>query len=112
MDRKVNQSPAMQGGEMYEVVIIGGGPAGLTAGLYASRARVKALLLEGMIMGGQMMTTDVIENYPGFSQITGPELSALMDEQAKRFGLTVATGEVIGLEGNRDEKLVKTAEKG
>jgi thioredoxin reductase (NADPH) len=96
---------------MYDVVIIGGGPAGLTAGLYASRARLKALLIETMNAGGQMMTTDVIENYPGFSQITGAELSNLMDEHAKGFGLTAETGEVTGLEVVGNRKLVKTAEK-
>jgi thioredoxin reductase (NADPH) len=111
MNRKAEKPGDIQGGEYYDVVIIGGGPAGLTAGLYASRARLKALLLEAMMVGGQMTTTDSIENYPGFSQITGTELSTLMDEQAKGFGLTVETGEVIALEGNRDEKLVKTAEK-
>jgi len=111
MNRNANESHSTQGGDSYDVVIIGGGPAGLTAGLYASRARLKALLLEAMMVGGQMTTTDAIENYPGFSQITGTELSTLMDEQAKGFGLTVETGEVIALEGNRDEKLVKTAEK-
>jgi thioredoxin reductase (NADPH) len=111
MNRRVEKSGDIQGPESYEVVIIGGGPAGLTAGLYASRARLKALLLEAMIAGGQMVTTDVIENYPGFSQITGPELSNLMDEQAKRFGLMVETSEVTGLELGGEQKLVKTAEK-
>jgi thioredoxin reductase (NADPH) len=109
MNQKVNESGNILGEEIYDVVIIGGGPAGLTAGLYASRARLKALLLEGMMVGGQMVTTDIIENYPGFSQITGAELSALMDEQAKRFGLRVETGEVIGLEVIEDQKLAKTA---
>jgi thioredoxin reductase (NADPH) len=109
MDQKVNESGHIHGEEIYDVVIIGGGPAGLTAGLYASRARLKGLLLEGMMVGGQMVTTDIIENYPGFSQITGAELSALMDEQAKRFGLRVETGEVIGLEVIGDQKLAKTA---
>ena len=107
MNQKINASGNTDGEEIYDVVIIGGGPAGLTAGLYASRARLKALLLEGMMVGGQMVTTDIIENYPGFSQITGAELSALMDEQAKRFGLRVETGEVIGLEVIGDQKLVK-----
>ena len=56
----------------YEVIIIGGGPAGLTAGLYTSRARLKTLLIENALVGGQMTTTELIENYPGFPQgVTG-----------------------------------------
>lgn len=79
----------------YEVVIIGGGPAGLTAGIYAGRARLKALLVEKLIHGGQMMTTDLVENYPGFPEgISGPELSDRMRRQAERFGLEIVTGEV------------------
>lgn len=111
MNRTGNQSGNIHGGKTYDVVIIGGGPAGLTAGLYVSRARLKALLLEAMIVGGQMVTTDIIENYPGFSKITGAELTTFMDEQAKGFGLTVETGEVIGLEVAVGQKLVKTGEK-
>ena len=109
MNQKVDESGNIHGEEIYDVVIIGGGPAGLTAGLYVSRARLSALLLEGMMVGGQMVTTDIIENYPGFSHITGAELSALMDEQAKRFGLRMETGEVTGLEVIGGQKLVKTA---
>ncbi len=52
----------------YDVIIIGGGPAGLTAGLYAGRARLNSLLVEKLIHGGQMMTTDFVENYPGFPE--------------------------------------------
>jgi thioredoxin reductase (NADPH) len=111
MNRKGNESQNTHGGETYDVVIIGGGPAGLTAGLYASRARLITLLLETMILGGQVLTTDIIENYPGFSQISGAELGNLMDEQARRFGLTVERAEVTGLEVAGGQKLVKTAER-
>ena len=80
----------------YEVIIIGGGPAGLTAGLYTSRARLKTLLIENALVGGQMTTTELIENYPGFPQgVTGEELSRLMEEQAKRFGLRVVNEEIV-----------------
>jgi thioredoxin reductase (NADPH) len=64
----------------YDVVIIGGGPAGLTAGLYTSRARLRTLLIENGLFGGQMTTTETIDNYPGFPQgVTGDELSRLME---------------------------------
>lgn len=78
---------------IFDIVIIGGGPAGLTAGLYASRARLKCLLIEKGLLGGQVATTELIENYPGFEQgITGVDLSSKMEEQAKKFGLeTVQT---------------------
>jgi thioredoxin reductase (NADPH) len=80
----------------YDLIIIGGGPAGLTAGIYAGRARLKTLLLEKLIHGGQMMTTDLIENYPGFPEgITGFELSDRMRKQAERFGLEIRTQEVV-----------------
>jgi thioredoxin reductase (NADPH) len=79
----------------YDVIIIGGGPAGLTAGIYTGRARLKALLVEKLIHGGQMMTTDFVENYPGFPEgISGSELSDRMRKQAERFGLEIVTGEV------------------
>jgi len=74
----------------YDVLIIGGGPAGLTAGLYAARARLKCVLLEKMMMGGQIATTDMVENYPGFPDgIAGAEIGPLFEAQAKRFGLEV-----------------------
>jgi len=74
----------------YDVVIIGGGPAGLTAGLYASRARLKTVLLEGMMMGGQVASTEMVENYPGFTEpLVGASLGPLFETQAKKFGLEV-----------------------
>ena len=74
----------------YDVVIIGGGPAGLTAGLYASRARLNTVLLEGMMMGGQISSTELVENYPGFTKpLAGSSMGPLFEVQAKKFGLEV-----------------------
>jgi len=95
----------------YEVIIVGGGPAGLTAGLYTSRARLHTLLIENALFGGQMTTTEMIDNYPGFPQgVTGDELSRLMEEQAKRFGMETISGEVMEVKLNRDQKIVRTHE--
>jgi len=95
----------------YEVIIIGGGPAGLTAGLYTSRARLRTLLIESGLFGGQMTTTETIENYPGFPQgITGDELGRLMEEQAKRFGMETVNDEVVEVRLEGHLKHVRTSE--
>ncbi len=79
----------------YDLVIAGGGPAGLTAGLYAARAKLKTLLIEKMVIGGQAASTFLIENYPGFPDgISGPDLTQAMESQAKRFGLEISNGDV------------------
>jgi len=78
--------------DTYDVLIIGGGPAGLTAGLYTSRARLTTLLLEKSALGGQVIKTEQIENYPGFvSSISGFELIHNLEAQAKAFGLTITS---------------------
>jgi len=100
----------MEGGEkkIYEVIIIGGGPAGLTAGLYTSRSRLNTLLIEIGLLGGQMTTTELVENFPGFPQgIAGDELSRLMEEQAKRFGLEVVSQEAVEVKTDGEMKIVK-----
>ena len=72
---------------MYDVIIIGSGPAGLTAAIYASRARLKTLLVTGVEWGGQLMLTTEVENFPGFKEgILGPDLLDQMWKQAERFG--------------------------
>jgi thioredoxin reductase (NADPH) len=88
----------------YDLVIIGAGPAGLTAGLYAARARMNVLLLEKAVPGGQILITDWIENYPGFPEgISGYDLSEKMKRQAEDLGLKIETAEVHSL--NLSEKV-------
>ncbi len=82
-------------GNVYEIVIIGGGPSGLTAGLYAARARMKALLVEKVLCGGQILVADTIENFPGFPDgIKGPELAEWIFKQAEHAGLESRIAEV------------------
>jgi len=94
---------------MYDLIIIGGGPAGLTAGLYNARARLDVLLLEQFAPGGQVLTTDRVENYPGFPDgISGFELVDKMIAQAKNFGLMIRNEEVVRLELTKEKKIVVT----
>ncbi len=98
--------------EIYDLIIVGGGPAGLTAGIYASRARLKTLLLDKGVTGGQITLSERIENYPGFPQgISGLDLAQKMEEQAKRFGLEIKNlTEVTGLELEDDFKKILSAQ--
>jgi thioredoxin reductase (NADPH) len=81
-----------------DVIIAGAGPAGLTAGLYTSRAGLKSLLMERGIVGGQIINATMVENYPGFPQgIPGAELGSLMHQQAVKFGLEIVAAEVTGI---------------
>ncbi len=83
----------------YDLVIIGGGPAGLTAGLYAARARLNVILIEKIVLGGQVVISDLIENYPGFPEgISGPDLVQKMTDQVKRFDLNIENNEVIAID--------------
>lgn len=98
-------------GNSYQLIIIGGGPAGLSAGLYAARSRLHTLLIERVIPGGQIMNAELVENYPGFPQgISGAELGSLMEQQATRYGLEIAMADVEGVEFGGEEKIVNTSE--
>ena len=83
----------------YDLVIIGGGPAGLTAGLYAARARLKVILLEEIVVGGQIVISDWIENYPGFPEgLSGSDLAQRLTEQAKRFDLNIENNAAVSVD--------------
>ncbi len=95
--------------KVYDVLIIGGGPAGLTAGIYAGRAKMSTLILEGEKLGGQMSTTDEVENYPGaLGDSTGPNLVDKMAEQYKNFGGETLMEEVVSYDFDSKIKTVKT----
>ena len=92
----------------YDVVIIGAGPGGLTAALYAARANLSVLILDRGIYGGQMNNTDIIDNYPGFSEIKGPELGEKMYQSAMKFEPDFKYGEVKSITLDGDKKIIKT----
>ncbi|MBI4284509.1 MAG: thioredoxin-disulfide reductase [Chloroflexi bacterium] len=95
----------------YQVIIIGGGPAGLTAGLYAARDRLDTLLVERGIFGGQIATAELVENFPCFPDgLSGMELGERLHQQASKFGLKTLTADVTGLELQGKQKVVKTSE--
>lgn len=99
--------------EYHDVVIVGAGPAGLTAGIYAGRAGLSVAILERQYPGGQAFVTDLIENYPGFPDgISGYELAERMRNQAEAFGVQIVTdNEVLGIQEDRasDHKLIRTS---
>ena len=93
----------------YDVIVIGGGPGGYTAALYAARANLSVLVVEKFSPGGQMATTDIVENYPGFAEgINGFELGVQMKQGAERFGVKSKLAEVKSVDLNANPKLVHT----
>lgn len=96
----------------YDLVIIGGGPAGLTAGLYASRARLNVILLEKVVPGGQVVTTDWVENYPGFPEgISGPDLVQKMTAQVQKFDLKIETNAVVSMDLSEPIKKITLSDR-
>lgn len=96
----------------YDLIIVGGGPAGLTAGLFAARARMKVVLLEKIVPGGQILVTDWIENYPGFPDgLSGADLVQKMTRQAQNFGLPIESDEVLGVDLSGSVKKVVLSNK-
>jgi len=95
---------------MYDLIIVGGGPAGLTAGIYAQRARLKVILLEREMIGGQIALSDVIENYPGFPSISGMDLMQKFEEHARGLGLEIKMTDVESISVDGETKVLKTSE--
>jgi len=97
--------------KIYDVIIIGAGPAGMTAAVYTSRANLSTLMLERGVPGGQMANTEEVENYPGFEHILGPELSTKMFDHAKKFGAEYAYGDVKEVIDGKEYKTIKAGNK-
>ena len=94
----------------YDIIIIGAGPAGYTAGIYSSRARRDTLLISGILPGGQLMNTTDVENYPGFDEgIMGPDLMIIMRKQAEKMGTEIIDDEVVSVDFKNNPLKVSTA---
>src|SRR3954469_5888507 len=96
--------------ERYEIIIVGGGPAGQSAALYAGRSRIPTLVLERGIPGGQLWNTAEVEDYPGFEHIMGPDLAERMQNHAQKFGARFETAEVESISVDGDDRVVRTAD--
>jgi thioredoxin reductase (NADPH) len=94
----------------YDVIIIGGGPAGLSAGIYTARARLASLLIEKGGIGGQIINSLAVENYPGFAAVSGIDLTQAMHQQATGFGLTTVYAEVTAIKTSGQKRIVATSE--
>ncbi len=99
----------MSENKVFDLIIIGGGPGGLTAAIYGLRAKLDLVLLEKAGLGGQIALSDIVDNYPGVPSVSGIDLIAKFEEQAKSFGLEVEYTEVEGVSSKDNLKLVKTS---
>jgi len=110
LDFKLNLGSNADAGQLYDLIIIGGGPAGLSAGLYAARYKLKTLMIEkAVVPGGQLISTQWVENYPGFPEpVLGQKLAKDMETQAKLFGLEIAQEDVTSVKLSGDIKEVTT----
>src|SRR2546423_1051921 len=97
----------------FDVIIVGGGPAGLAAGLYAARMELRAILLDQGPSGGQLLNTELIEDYPGFESILGHELASKMAEHARSFGLEIIFGaQVREIDGDQKVRGLRYVQDG
>ncbi|OES46192.1 thioredoxin-disulfide reductase [Domibacillus iocasae] len=97
--------------KIYDVIIIGAGPAGMTAAVYTSRANLSTLMIERGVPGGQMANTEEVENYPGYDHILGPELSTKMFDHSKKFGAEYAYGDIKSITDGKEYKTINAGSK-
>jgi thioredoxin-disulfide reductase len=97
--------------KIYDVIIAGAGPAGMTAAVYAARSNMDTLMVERGVPGGQMANTEAVENYPGFESILGPDLANKMFDHAKKFGTEYAYGDIKEIRDGKDFKTVDCGSK-
>lgn len=98
--------------QQFDIVIVGGGPGGLTAGLYGARANLKTVMIEKYMPGGQIANTEEVEDYPGFEYISGAELAMKMTDHAKKFGLEVLSDEVVDIRNDGEYEKVAVGASG
>jgi len=96
----------------FDIVIVGGGPGGLTAGMYGARANLKTVLIEKYLPGGQIAVTEEVEDYPGFEHIAGAELAMRMTEHAKKFGLEIISDDVVSVRSESPGRKVAVGASG
>jgi hypothetical protein len=96
--------------DQQEIIIVGAGPAGQAAALYAGRSRIPTLVLERGIAGGQLWNTAEVEDYPGFEHIMGPDLAERMQKHAEKFGARFETSEVETISADGDDRVVRTVD--
>jgi thioredoxin reductase (NADPH) len=96
----------------YDIIIVGGGPGGMTAGMYGARANLKTVMIEKLQPGGQIANTNDVEDYPGFEHITGPELAMKMADHAKKFGLEIVFDEIVEIRSESESRKVAVSAGG
>lgn len=111
MEFKLNRGEDKEEKTDYESVVIGGGPAGLTAGIYLGRSKISSIILEKELAGGYILTTEKIENYPGFpEEISGEKLGKLMAKHAKKFNVGIKNTEVLSIKEDSEGLKIKTTD--
>lgn len=98
--------------QQFDIIVVGGGPGGLTAGMYGARAELKTVVIEKYLPGGQIALTEDVEDYPGFERISGPELATKFAEHAKKFGLEVISDEVTEVRSEAEDRKVVVGASG